>query len=236
MRYMGVCITINVGMGVSNNTKSLNPKQSHTLNPKQPMKVNDRAGNAWYSLIRARQPSRGEDRPCVLCGDNHATVLKTIVVDTFLEYLDKTTDKFKHNHIWTTLENVGLSATAVQQQSGTAKFSETVAVCLACSHWMTRIKSVHVPPLLEFKWHLRTLIALHDKRLDKRVIHRIAKILNQPNNYYRTMFSGRELACIDKIAKSNTKSVNAIISKLYKTANANSLFVIDYNVAELVRG
>ena len=94
---------------------------------------------------------------------------------------------------------------------------------------------MQVPPLLELKWHLRTMIPVNKKRLDKRVIHRLAGVLSQPNNFYRTMFTAKELDCLAEVFHGSPKDVNVPIARLYERQNAHSLFVWNSNVAELMR-
>lgn len=186
-------------------------------------------------MVLSRKPNLCEHRPCVLCGDNAKMIRKTVPVDTILEHLDLALAPLQQTQVWRTLENVCLSAIAVQQQQQKAAFSETVALCFSCSHWTTNKKKVHVAPLVQFKWHLRTLVPLGRKRFDKRSIHRIATVLSQPDNFYRSLFTPPELKCIAKMTKMKAKDVNHAASKLFWKENTKPLFVEDSNVAELLR-
>lgn len=193
------------------------------------------AGDAWYRLVVARMPNRIEHRPCMLCGDTRSAVRKTLPVETMLSHLDKCVPYCQEHSFWITHENLCRSAIVLQQQCGVKTFSETISICLSCSHWTQRRKKVQVPPLLELKWHLRTMIPVNKKRLDKRVIHRLAGVLSQPNNFYRTMFTAKELDCLAEVFHGSPKDVNVPIARLYERQNAHSLFVWNSNVAELMR-
>ena len=190
---------------------------------------------SWLSTVMPRRQNLCEHRPCILCGDTSKVSKKTVPVDTVLEHLDLNIDHLKQNHIWKTVENVCLSAIAVQQQQGIERFSESVALCLSCSHWSMKKKKANTAPLVQFKWHIRTLMPLNGKRFDKRSVHRIATVLSQPENYYRTLFTRAELKCVAKMKNMQAKDVNRALSKHFKRENMRTLFVEDSSVAEMLR-
>lgn len=156
-------------------------------------------------------------------------------VETLLEQLDSTPKPMQKQITWQTLENVCLSAIAVQKHDGVKPFSETVALCLSCMHWTQHKKKHHIPPLVEFKWHIRTMQPLSHKRFDKRTVHRIAAVLTQPNNFYRHLFSEQELKHCHKMAQVQSKFVNGVVAQLFDLQNAQSIFVKNAHVAELLR-
>ena len=189
----------------------------------------------WLQLVMPRKLNVHEDRPCVLCGDCSPGARKTISVDEVLAILDMTSDKFKKNQVWRTIENVCLSAIAVQKKEKIQSFHETASICCSCMNWTQRKKCVKVTPILHLKWHFRTLMPINKKRFDKRVIHRLSVILSQPDNFYRCLFTKSELKAMEKMAKMKAKDVNLVVAALYQSQNIHSLFVTDSNVAELVR-
>tara|TARA_B100001540_G_scaffold245576_1_gene220721 strand:+ start:1672 stop:2313 length:642 start_codon:yes stop_codon:yes gene_type:complete len=205
----------------------------------------DLLGHGWLAMVQPRFNQHVESRPCVLCGDNRCTVRKTMLVDTVLQHLDTCAKVFHHHRMWTIMENVCLSAIAVQKHLQApktrtkAKHStqhENVCVCQSCSHWMLRKhKPIHVPPLFDFKWHLVTLTPLNSKRLDKRIVHRMATIISQENNYYRTLFTPQELECIREMQQLTPRTVSKAIKKLYTNQNNDPLFVLNAHVADFMR-
>tara|TARA_Y100000389_G_C17468430_1_gene527916 strand:+ start:1293 stop:1898 length:606 start_codon:yes stop_codon:yes gene_type:complete len=190
---------------------------------------------SWLSMVLPRKANLGESRPCIFCGDCSKVTRKTITVDSVLKSLDLSENNLKNNSIWRTMENVCLSAIAIQKKHKVDEFSETVACCLSCSHWAAKKKGVYATPLVQFKWHIRTMSLLGKKRFDKRSIHRLATVLSQPNNFYRTLFTPQELKCMQKMKDVRAKDVNCHIRKLFERQNNWSLFVEDSNVAELLR-
>lgn len=79
------------------------------------------------------------------------------------------------------------------------------------------------------------MLQLNAKRFDKRVIHRLASVLAQPQNFYRSLFTPSELECIRQINNVNAQDANRIIALHFEHNNIHSLFVSDANVSELMR-
>lgn len=223
-------------------------QRAHTLHKSCQMSDThaERLAQGWFGMVQPRMHQHFENRPCVLCGDSRSTVRKTMLVDTVLHHLDHCAAVFHSHPTWTTMENVCLSAIAVQKHLQSSKprtgrnksctQHENVCVCQSCSHWMLRKhKATHVPPLFDFKWHIDTLTPLNSKRLDKRIVHRMASILSQENNYYRTLFSAVELECIHEMQQLTPKTVSKAVKRLYLLKNNHPLFVLNAHVAEFLR-
>ena len=112
----------------------------------------------------------------------------------------------------------------------------TVVMCPSCNHWTRRRSNMNkfITPLTLLHYYINTTETIDGKAFDSRVLHRLAKSIADPDNYYRTMFSVTELELMTEIAASTPILAHAKVARHY--ANKHGfLFCTSRKVSEFLR-
>ena len=112
----------------------------------------------------------------------------------------------------------------------------TVLMCPSCNHWTQRRSKMDkfITPLALLQYYINTTETIDGKAFDSRVLHRLAKTISDPGNYYRTMFSAEELELMAEIATSTAILAHSKVARFY--ANKHGLlFCTSRKVSEFLR-
>jgi hypothetical protein len=185
----------------------------------------------WEALVT---PASDHDAvsPCVLCGDMQMRMHRLVSVAFLRGLLTADHNIFRNTALQDPIDNILIQlewniGAAWPELIDSADAVEQCKCCINCFHWMTRSKNA-LPPLMHLRWYLYTLENTRRKPLDKRVVRRICRTLTQTynghTNFYRTMFSDRELCLFEKIGEDASVHSTTEIARLHHALVAHSLF------------
>lgn len=210
----------------------------------------DTPAAAWLATVSAGDPLLPERRPCVVCGDCREHTLRRTVFAHHVATWLSTLSAFPESPFLSVCRNMLLETPRMQPDVPHGE--ETVALCAHCST-CTKHPAKACHPLAELEFFLHTLhpAAPSAKAFDRRLLLRLAAVLQAPN-LYRQSFHPRVLACCDELAAAPHRGPatparlalqhpaarpdHAVVSTCFSELSAASLFTHSAAAAEHTRG
>lgn len=180
---------------------------------------------SWINMVAPE--AYGVEPACIACGCMLKGKKKRMQVARLVHGVKNVVKAHGEHHIPRTVLNVMKARAQVQKDC---------FCCLCCHHWIENRfnKNVTIVPLLSF--HLQVRFLTHGKKkVDTRIMHRIACSLNETGNFYRTMFSCAELHLCARIASQPMMQLKHELVVHFDRQNAFPLFVHNAKTAELLR-
>ena len=164
---------------------------------------------------------------CITCGVQLASHRKRYRIHTLIAIARSLLQKVKLSTILTTSLNV------FEQR---AKVSLDCSMCLSCFHWVDsrQVRCKAILPL--FSLHAQIVVLSSQcKRVDTRIIHKLACNITEKGNFYANMFEKDELQLFHTIAADSMRNVKMHMIAFWDSRNGFSLFVQNAKIAEMVR-
>ena len=208
------CFSINI-------FKSKQIKSDQIKEPRPSMAAN------WAAMSGALGGS--EPRACILCGVPCSG--KSYHAGIFAEDVEKAAQTSQLQAACLNMCVASISYADEREEP-----IATVVMCPSCNHWTQRRSKMDkfITPLTLLHHYINTTETVDGKAFDSRVLHRLAKTISDPGNYYRVMFSVEELELITEIATSTITLAHAKVARFY--ANKHGLlFCTSRKVSEFLR-
>ena len=183
------------------------------------------AETSWVKMVA--HEAYGVEAACITCGCLLKTKRKRMSVSRLMKGVQGILDEHGEHRIVRTQLNV------LGERS---KISQDCSCCLCCHHWIeNRLnKNIVIVPLLSVHLQIR-FVAHGKKKVDTRILHKIASNLNEPNNFYRTLFGKDELELFGRLSQQPMTELKHELVAFYYAQNNAPLFVHNAKMAELLR-
>lgn len=164
---------------------------------------------------------------CITCGVQLAAQKKRYRIQTLIAIAKGLLQRVAFNTILTTSLNV------FEQR---AKSSMDCSMCFCCFHWVDsrQVRCKGILPL--FSLHAQIVVlSAQAKRVDTRIIHKLACNITEEGNFYQQMFEHDELQLFHTIARDTMRNVKMHMISFWDKSNGLPLFVQNAKIAEMVR-
>ena len=189
----------------------------------------------WEGMVTPTDVMAAQERPCFFCGSSAAGARKSIPFDTLREmYANVEDSPCRWRQV---LQNMLLTTEHLFDPE--KQHMESVMSCVCCFHWMKRKKHNKGRYVLPFQSLCKTirLVRLGDKqqKMDIRVVRRLCSVLCEPRNYFFSVLFPHEREVVCQVAQCESEDAFKALVTGFCVNNADSLFVMNRQVAEDVR-